>query len=241
MKNEEWLDIPHPRTFACSDEGSWPTAYTMAEALVSWASAKRVPDRIVWALYGGDFSRILRQISTSTNGQVNPSSLWNLYQLVLSTSGPVCEVGVYRGASAMILARMDPDVWLVDSFEGLSPPIPADAMRADDGLAHCSHGNFDTSLDEVKKRLPTANIIKGWVPEALNDLPDKKWGLVHIDLDRAAPTRAAIEYFKDRMLPGGVIVEDQLVSTIYPGPARAWRESGLEIHVLPTGQGVYFA
>jgi hypothetical protein len=55
-------------------------------------------------------------------------------------------------------------------------------------------------------------------------LPESKYRLVHIDTDLYQPTVACLDYFGDRMSPGGVIVIDDYASRKCPGVPKAVSE-----------------
>ncbi len=87
---------------------------------------------------------------------------------------------------------------------------------------------------------PDAALLKGWVPDVFAELPETKWAFVHLDLDLYEPTLAGLEYFWPRLVPGGVIVNDDYLSDLFPGAGIAWDEfcaaHGVGSAVLDTGQ-----
>ncbi len=176
---------------------------------------------------------------------------------------PMVECGVFNGFSALLACRVlgavrpgyrGEDLYLVDSFEGLSAPREEDLVEVADGggrptrIASHPQGYFAVGLPLVRSRFadyPEVGFIKGWIPQALQDLPERKWGLVHIDVDLYEPTLACLEYFHGRMAPGGVILNDDFSSPLFPGANRAWMQF-FERHpapfiVLDSGQSVYMA
>jgi hypothetical protein len=166
----------------------------------------------------------------------------------------VAETGVWRGLSARIMALAIADLhagWtgnglhLVDSFEGLGTPGVEDTVVDETGerraFSHAS--NCESSPEVVRRALaafPDTQIYAGWIPDILDDLPDRKWDFVHLDTDHYAPVRDSLEYFLGRMEPGGVIVNDDYGSTFFPGARIAWDEirqrHGLSHEVFETGQ-----
>jgi hypothetical protein len=180
----------------------------------------------------------------------------------LTVPGGRVECGVFRGFSALMLslvARMRDQGFdgtgfhLIDSFEGLSTPTADDAIgieRFPNGherpvFPHLA-GHFATPIGHVRSVMadfPGTAIHKGWIPEVLSDLPDTDWSFVHIDVDLFEPTKACLEYFLPRLAPGGVIVNDDFGSPLFPGGGRSWQavmeDRGLSYAVLDTGQAVY--
>lgn len=121
--------------------------------------------------------------------------------------GDVAEVGVYRGGSAGLLARLLPDrtLHLFDTFVG----TPAIVHELDN---HHKAGDFaDTSLGEVKAFLADHAHVRfhpGLFPETAQALTDYRFILVHVDCDLYRSVRACCEFFYPRMVPGGVMVFD---------------------------------
>lgn len=171
--------------------------------------------------------------------------------------GAHVECGVYRGFSALLLARIahlrDPafrgaGLHLVDSFEGLSAPTARDVPSGAQGPADAAamEGAFATPIETVRDSLaafPLVSIHRGWVPEVLAKLPELRWSFVHLDVDLYEPTLACLEYFTDRLAPGGIIINDDHRSPIFPGAGAAW-DSFMESRELPflaldTGQAVF--
>lgn len=175
--------------------------------------------------------------------------------------GSMVECGVFNGFSALLACRVlsalrpgfrGEDLFLVDSFEGLSAPQQEDLIELPDAggrptlAPSCPQGHFAIGLPTVRSRFgqyPEVGFVKGWIPEALQALPERKWSFVHIDVDLYDPTLACLEYFHPRMAPGGVILNDDFASPLFPGAERAWTQF-FERHpapyvVLDSGQSVY--
>lgn len=184
------------------------------------------------------------------------------FDYTLSVRGARVECGVLQGFSSLMLARVarmrdegfdGTGFHLVDSFEGLSSPTKGDAIgtrRLPTGEEQpvYSHqaGHFAASDDDVRSVMadfPGTSILKGWIPDVFSKLPETDWSFVHIDVDLYEPTKACLEYFLPRLAPGGVIVNDDFGSPLFPGGCLGWREvmenRGLSYVVLDTGQAVY--
>lgn len=180
----------------------------------------------------------------------------------LPLTGARAECGVLHGFSALLLSRValstDPQftgagLHLVDSFEGLSQPTPRDAIREralPDGSVRFEYGarqgDMASSLEHVQRVLRAFSGItfhKGWIPDVLGSLPEAAWTFVHIDVDFYEPTLACLEYFVPRLASGGVIINDDYASPLFPGGGRAWDDycnpQKLMFTVLDTGQAVF--
>lgn len=180
----------------------------------------------------------------------------------MSIAGSRVECGTLKGFSALLLARiahsLDPGytgagMHLVDSFEGLSEPTPKDAVRSGkspdgsaDGIFAAEKGIMAGSMEHVQRVLhefPGITFHKGWIPQVLEDLPESAWAFVHVDVDLYEPTLACLEYFVPRLAPGGVIINDDYASPLFPGGGIAWDEycdrRRLAFAALDSGQAVF--
>jgi hypothetical protein len=175
--------------------------------------------------------------------------------------GRWAECGVFSGASSLALCAAARSVdsafdgaglHLVDSFEGLGPAHERDheSVRGENGAEVLvppvfREGHFRTDFAKVQAAFadfPGVEFHKGWIPDVLATLPEARWSFVHVDVDLYAPTRACLEYFLPRLVPGGAIVCDDYGAPTFPGAARAWDEmceiGGIPFVELPTGQAV---
>ncbi|TIM18396.1 MAG: methyltransferase, partial [Mesorhizobium sp.] len=82
----------------------------------------------------------------------------------------------------------------------------------------------------------------GWIPDTFSDVFDRRFALVHIDVDLYEPTRDALAFFYDRVAAHGMIICDDYGSALCPGARKAFdqffenRPEG--IIELPTGQAI---
>ncbi len=189
-------------------------------------------------------------------------NLAKYYDYSLNLEGERVECGVLRGFSTLLTSKVHlafdehytgKSLHLVDSFAGLSQPNEKDALGFREVLPGVrqpvySHGkgHFATSLEHVQsvmKAFPDVNFHKGWIPEVLKTLPNVGWAFVHIDVDLYEPTYSCLEYFVPRLVSGGVIINDDFASPLFPGGGRGWVEycKKNEMHyvVLDSGQSVY--
>ena len=63
-------------------------------------------------------------------------------------------------------------------------------------------------------------LFKGWIPDKFHEVSDKKFCLVHIDVDLYQPTLDSLNFFWDK-LNGGVLVCDDYGSLLCPGTKKA--------------------
>lgn len=138
----------------------------------------------------------------------------------LGLDGSVAELGVYKGGSARLIATAFPSkpVYLFDSFAGM---IEDDS---DIDGKHKKNDFNDVTYDMVRQYLsdkPNCLFYKGWFPETAKFLTTEKFCLVHLDGDYYQSTVAGIEVFWNRMVPGGVIIFDDIDWFACPGVRRA--------------------
>ena len=173
--------------------------------------------------------------------------LTRFLQRTQDVAGDVVECGTGRGLSSLLLCaylRIESETFngngyhVFDSFEGLSEPLPEDAIPADYPDAErlqrmMRPGHFRASQKHVQKMLreyPEVSFWPGWLPDSLQDQPERRYRFVHVDVDLYAPTLGVLQYFHPRLSPGGLIVSDDFN---WPGAAKAIAEFASAIGVEP--------
>lgn len=169
-------------------------------------------------------------------------ALDQLTQLVTHLPGDTAECGVYQGASSYLICRRMSGLGklhhVFDSFEGLSAPRPEDG-------SYWRAGDLSAPEAEARETLRDFDFVayhRGWIPTRFPEVADRTFCFVHLDVDLYDPTRDALEFFYDRMVPGGIILCDDFGFRTCPGAHRAmtdfFRDKAEEIVSLPTGQGL---
>ena len=132
-----------------------------------------------------------------------------------SPKGDVAELGVYMGNFAYAISKAFPgrDIHLFDTFEGFDKRDLKDDEDSDDFT--------DTSAEAVQKRIPQAIIHKGWFPDTFEGCESLQFAFVSIDADLYSPTKAGLECFWPRLVPGGSIMVHDYNSTQYPEVKKA--------------------
>ena len=149
----------------------------------------------------------------------------------------IAECGVYQGSTLLGVAHRlrvagvkDWNVVGFDSFEGFPEPVAQDALP--DGTFHprARKGSFgDTSYDGLRARIATlaltgrVTLVKGYFESTLEAWSDRKFAIAHIDCDLYRSYLTCLEFFYDRIIPGGYIVFDEydFSAAVYPGAKRA--------------------
>lgn len=125
-------------------------------------------------------------------------------QRAMHLEGDFVECGVWWGMLSKIVCEyvdfgsLPKTFYLLDSW----------------GLVDGSHPNPDYWEDifsEVESRFaPYSNVklVRGLVPAALRQVPSDKIAYLAIDMNGALPELSALEYFYDKLVPGGVVYLD---------------------------------
>jgi hypothetical protein len=176
---------------------------------------------------------------------------FNLYYLaknVKRLNGDTAECGSLHGAGSFLIMKAtacDGRMHHVfDSFEGLSSPGPLD-KNEQKRVFVWQKGDLKVGEEMVANNLAGSGnfkLYKGWIPARFNEVEDKKFAFVHIDVDLYEPTYESLEFFYERMIPGGIIVCDDYGSEACPGAYKACNDFIAdkieEIIHLTGGQGV---
>lgn len=170
--------------------------------------------------------------------QIWPDEMLFLYycaKAALKAEGDFAEVGVSTAGSSRILAETkgDKTLYLFDTFEGLPNP------EAIDG--NFKEKQFAASLDSVKEYLNDCGNIffyKGIFPLTAGPIRDKKFALVHLDVDLYKSTLEALQFFYPRMANGGIIVSHDYSALIGVKEAfdKFFNDKSESVIELPTSQ-----
>jgi O-methyltransferase len=186
--------------------------------------SKRLSPRLRWQ-DAGSFSTVWERARTRT--LVDEARAHTLYQLARHASrldGEMAEIGVYRGGTAKLLAHIGDatgrEVHLFDTFAGM----PTTDVHRDLHVA----GDFaDTTLADVKRFLAghrSPVFHAGEFPETASAVREKRFSLVHVDVDIAASVEACCAFFYPRMVPSGILLFDDYGFTSCPGAKLATDE-----------------
>ena len=176
-------------------------------------------------------------------------TLTQLIEIVNTIDGDVVECGCWRGLSSYQIAtnlekhHFSGTFYIFDSFEGLSKfdedDIPLSGLKDEE----LRKKEFACDMNIVQSNLNEFNFIeykKGWIPTRFKEVEEKRFSFVHIDVDMYQPILDSLNFFYDRMLPGGIIVLDDYGFTYFPGAKKATdefiRDKKDFFLALPSGQ-----
>jgi len=201
----------------------WPTSGAFLRANEAWKAVQGLPD-----------DRRFFLLNTAAG--------------VRHVAGDTADIGVRFGTSSFfILSGMDNPAkphHIFDSFEGLSAPTPEDSSAGQQSVWKKGELLAEEEVTKYNLRMyaDRCHFHKGWIPERFAQVHDRKFAFVHIDVDLYQPTRDTLEFFYERVTPGGVIVCDDYGSTLCPGARKAMDEFLADkpetLFHIPTGQAL---
>lgn len=157
-------------------------------------------------------------------------TLYNLAKSVSSLSQDTAECGVFKGASSHFILEANRNNnkthHIFDSFSGLSEPTKDD-IPIDTTSRMWQKNELSIAENIVKHNLhqfSNIEIHNGWIPECFKNIDNRMFSFVHIDVDLYEPTKDCLNFFYDRIVPGGLLVCDDYGSTTCPGAYKSYNE-----------------
>jgi hypothetical protein len=163
--------------------------------------------------------------------------------------GDFVECGVNRGfLSSAVMHYLDWNLlnkrfFLLDTFKGLDERFISEEEKAA-GRCVSSYGYTECFKETQKnfEEFQNVYLIRGPVPLTLPEVDSRQVCFLALDMNCAPPEVAALEYFWDKLVPGGVVLLDD-----YGFPGHEFQKTSLdrvvqarggEILTLPTCQGL---
>ena len=138
----------------------------------------------------------------------------------------------------------DKRFYLLDTFAG----FPMELLKPEEralGFEEALTGAYADTYENVKATFaayPNVTIVRGRVPDTLTQVPSERIAYLCIDMNAAIPERAAIEYFWDKIVPGGMVVLDDFGYRNHDAQRLTMEEFArlrdVGIFSLPTGQAL---
>ncbi len=185
-------------------------------------------------LYNEGLRRSKNELSDNFSKQLRFYSMTQIVKTTLRKNQifDFAECGCWKGHSAYMISSLlnnkNIPFHIFDSFEGLSTSTSEDKdffLKSDKHkLMVTKHFGSSESFvrDVVLKEFDFIKTYKGWIPERFNEVEEKKFSFVHIDVDLYKPTLDCLEFFFPRLIKGGSIVCDDYNSSHFPGAKDAW-------------------
>lgn len=182
-----------------------------------------------------DADRLIIQ-KASEYSMTSFSALWaalqaTKYIAARGVPGAIAECGVWRGGSSMVMLSTlltlgeFRDIWLYDTYSGMTPPgeadrVSASGMQASKILETTPKANgynvwAIASLEDVKHNMSLTgypqekiHFIVGDVLETLNENRPQPIAILRLDTDWYHSTRAELDALYDNVSIGGVVIID---------------------------------
>ena len=192
---------------------------------------------------------------------VDPQFEWRVHVALWAASvgarmdGDFVECGVNAGFISSAILRYLPwndaarRFYLIDTFAG---PVleqfsaeEARGGRIEIAKEAIAAGAYVTDIDRVRRNFaewPQAEIVQGRIPDVFETITCESVAFVHVDLNCAAPEKAALEFFWPRLSRGGVVLLDDYAYFGCSSQTAAIdafaAHVGAQVLSLPTGQGL---
>ncbi|MFT4031413.1 MAG: TylF/MycF/NovP-related O-methyltransferase [Siphonobacter sp.] len=177
---------------------------------------------------------------------------WRIYLLcwaadqVKNLPGDFVACGVFSGfCDRAIMQYIDfqklgKTYYMMDTFEGLDSRYSSE----EEMQREKRYNRFKNQYEEVQHTFREFNtkIIKGPIPDTLPQATPEQVCFLSVDMNSAAPEKAALEYFWPRLVKGGVLILDDYGFRGYEHQKQthdAFAKSvDHTIFTSPTGQGI---
>jgi O-methyltransferase len=214
---------------------------------LSRISARNKPElinRAIWRPLVADdqWRSLYKSTQIATNGTATDNifrqcRFYSTFQLARYAArlprGDVIECGCWHGHSTLAIAtllaeeKFSGQFHVFDSFEGglsdfgikdeSSFELTEEEKRAQIQV-------FRSDFDFVKSltaKFGFVELHRGWIPQTFESFERSPVRFLHVDVDMYEPTKAALEFFWDSVIPGGCIVIDDYNHAVFEGATRA--------------------
>lgn len=185
--------------------------------------------------------RLIRSLKQERQFFLRYPEAYNLYRLVQNTAkvaGDIAEIGTFQGASAKLiaLAKGKRHLFVFDTFEGLPDTRGLDAPKF-------RKGQFRSDYQAVKAYLADfadVHVYKGYFPDQNAEVvADRKFSLVHLDVDLYESTCQCLAFFYPRLSPGGcLLTHDYYANGVYQAFHEFFADKPEIIVELPEDQAL---
>jgi O-methyltransferase len=214
----------------------------------------------LWTVHNCDFikdRRFMRayQAGKSTGSWGDCEIHWRAYVACWAANkgtmlkGDFVECGVNKGGLARAIVdyvafgRLNKTFYLFDTYSGLC----AEYASAPELNRYSETNPYEECYESVVATFrPFANvaIVRGPVPDTLSQVSIERVSYLSIDMNCAAPERAALEFFWDKLTSGATVVLDDYGWKSFEAQKISADEfaasKSVQVLALPTGQGLIF-
>jgi O-methyltransferase len=216
----------------------------LAAARVSERNSPELVNRAIWQPFVVDdrWRSLYKSTQALTGGTATDNifrqcRFYSLFQMAHYAAGlphgDVIECGCWHGHSTLAIATLLAEggfggrFHVFDSFEGgLSDFGPEDesAFRLSAAEKDAQVRQFASDFELVRAatdRFGFVDLHRGWIPQSFASFSCPQLRFVHIDVDMYVPTRAALEFVWEQVVPGGCVVIDDYNHAVFAGATRA--------------------
>ncbi|MGH7993804.1 MAG: TylF/MycF/NovP-related O-methyltransferase [Limisphaerales bacterium] len=142
-----------------------------------------------------------------------------------AVEGDLAELGVFRGNTARLIHHYLPErkLYLFDTFAGFDERdvrIEGAQTGRKTRTAEFSETNVEMARKYIAPQNDNVQFFPGYFPESAPEfLRQRKFALAHLDADLYEPMLAGLNYFYDKVVPGGIILAHDFNS--WPGARKA--------------------
>lgn len=155
------------------------------------------------------------------------------------------DTGFYMRACVEYLDwnKLGKKMMLIDTYEGIPVELLTDKEKMISPHIKKGYKGTYESVKKAFKDIDNIHMIQGKIPLCLDQVKSEKVAFMSIDMNSVVAEMAAIEYFWEKIVPGGIIIlDDYSYSVVYSAQRIAWNEwaqkQGVSILTLGTGQGL---
>ncbi len=168
------------------------------------------------------FWQILPEVHDFTQLPMEP--MWSLYEAVRylvgkGIKGDFVECGVFFGGASMLIARTllslgetGRDLWLYDSFQGFVGEQAKDDVTWYGDSIKTRFPDFDSmAMDNIASTgypVDRLRLVKGDIEKTAVDNKNGAIALLRLDTDTYHSTKAELEHFYPKLVPGGILIID---------------------------------
>ena len=207
---------------------------TIARA-VGYVSRRFAPWETFLPEASAEEAAVIREVRPFT--MTSPERLQGLltavrYVVANRLPGAIVECGVWKGGSMMAAARTllnlncrDRDLYLFDTFAGMTAPTAKDGSRFDGKAPQESYSEMKaedgscrwcfSSLEETRRNVlsvgypePKIHLVKGPVEQTIPGQAPEQIALLRLDTDFYESSKHEMVHLFPRLVPGGVLLLD---------------------------------
>ena len=149
----------------------------------------------------------------------------------------------YFAMTAMKTLDIDYKCYMYDAWEAMKGDDLLEIERPKSGMY--GYLELEATVQNLIEFSKNVVFNKGYIPDSFRtSINPLKIVWLHIDLNAAAPSRASLEFFFERMLPGGIFLFDDYASHDHVETKRVvdtfFHLKNVNLLQLPTGQAIVF-